>query len=97
MPLQIDATVQYALGQQKERLLFSDLEVSSPYNTYKIPGLPPGPIASPGRAALEATLAPPPGPWIYYVLSDANGAHAFATTPGEFERLLGEARRKGLI
>ena len=97
MPLQIDATVQYALGKQKERLLYTDLEVASPYNTYKIPGLPPGPIASPGRAALEATLAPPAGPWIYYVLSDASGAHAFAATSSEFERLLAEARRKGLI
>jgi UPF0755 protein len=97
MPLQIDATVQYALGKQKERLLYADLEVASPYNTYKVPGLPPGPIASPGRAALRAALDPPPAPWIYYVLSDPSGAHAFAANSADFERLKAEARRKGLI
>jgi UPF0755 protein len=97
MPLQIDATVQYALGKQKERLLLKDLEVDSPYNTYKIPGLPPGPIASPGRESLRAALDPPPSPYIYYVLSDANGKHAFAATAAEFERYKAEARSKGLL
>src|SRR5205085_11728033 len=58
MPLEIDATVQFALGKQKEVLLFSDLEIDSPYNTYKVAGLPPGPIASPGQAALVAAPAP---------------------------------------
>ncbi len=97
MPLQIDATVQYALGKQKERLLLKDLEIDHPYNTYKIAGLPPGPIASPGRESLEAALAPPPSPYIYYVLSDANGKHAFAATAAEFERYKAEARSKGLL
>ncbi|HEX2192087.1 MAG TPA: endolytic transglycosylase MltG [Acidimicrobiales bacterium] len=97
MPLQIDATVQYALGKQKERLLLKDLEVDHPYNTYKIAGLPPGPIASPGRESLEAALDPPPSPHIYYVLSDANGKHAFAATAAEFERFKAEARSKGLL
>lgn len=97
MMLQIDATVQYALGVQKERLLYSDLEVASPYNTYKVAGLPPGPIASPGRAALRAALDPPPGPWLYYVLADADGRHAFTETSAEFERLKAEAQRKGLL
>ncbi|MGH9280960.1 MAG: endolytic transglycosylase MltG, partial [Acidimicrobiales bacterium] len=63
MRLQIDATVLYALGESKDVVLFSDLEIDSPYNTYKIDGLPPGPIASPGKAALEAALRPPAGPW----------------------------------
>ena len=71
--------------------------MESPYNTYKIPGLPPGPIAGPGRAALEAALAPPPAPWIFYVLSDADGRHAFAETGAEFERLKAQAARKGLL
>ncbi len=97
MPLQIDATVQYALGKQKERLLLKDLEIDSPYNTYKIPGLPPAPIASPGRESLQAVVDPPPSPYIYYVLADANGKHAFAATPAEFERFKAEARAKGLL
>ena len=97
MPLQIDATVQYALGKQKERLLLKDLEVNSPYNTYKIPGLPPGPIASPGRKSLQAVIDPPPSPYLYYVLADANGKHAFAATAAEFEHLKAEARSKGLL
>ncbi len=97
MPLQIDATVQYALGKQKERLLLKDLEIDSPYNTYKIPGLPPAPIASPGRESLQAVVEPPPSPYLYYVLADANGKHAFAVTPAEFERFKAEARAKGLL
>lgn len=97
MPLQIDATVQFALGQQKERLLNRDLEVESPYNTYKRTGLPPGPIANPGRESLEAAMAPPDGPWIYYVLADANGKHAFTDSAAEFGRLKAEAQAKGLL
>lgn len=96
MRLQIDATVLYALGEKKDVVLFSDLEVDSPYNTYKIDGLPPGPIAAPGRKSLEAAISPTPGPWLYYVLIDENGRHAFATTNEEFARNLAEARRKGL-
>ena len=53
MPLQIDATVQYALGKAKEDLKLDDLDVDSPYNTYKNPGLPPGPIASPSRESIR--------------------------------------------
>lgn len=97
MPLQIDATVQYALGSQKQHLTDADLKVSSPYNTYANKGLPPGPIASPGRTSLQASLDPPPSPYIYYVLSDANGKHAFAATPQEFERLKADAKAKGLL
>jgi len=96
MRLQIDATVLYALGKPQDFVLFSDREIDSPYNTYQIDGLPPGPIASPGRASLEAALSPSPGTWIYYVLIEENGKHAFATTNAEFNRFLAEARRKGL-
>lgn len=96
MRLQIDATVLYALGKPQDYVLFSDREINSPYNTYKIDGLPPGPIASPGKASLEAALAPAPGTWIYYVLIEASGKHAFATTDAEFARYLAEAKRKGL-
>ena len=73
MLLQVDATLIYGLGGDKERLLNRDLESDSPYNTYRRKGLPPTPIASPGRAALQAALAPEPGPWLFYVLADQDG------------------------
>ncbi|HEV7534533.1 MAG TPA: endolytic transglycosylase MltG [Acidimicrobiia bacterium] len=97
MKLQIDATVLYALGAHKDRVLNKDLEIDSPYNTYKIDGLPPTPISAPGRASLEAMLHPASTTYLYYVLSDKNGKHAFATTSSEFEALKAEARRKGLL
>jgi UPF0755 protein len=68
MPLQIDATIQYALGKPKETLSLDDLEVDSPYNTYTNPGLPPGPIANPSRASIEAALKPARTDYLYYVL-----------------------------
>ncbi len=96
MKLQIDATVLYAIGH-KDRVLYKDLEVDSPYNTYKIDGLPPTPISAAGRASLEAMLRPAATDYLYYVLSDKNGKHAFAATSAEFEALKNEARRKGLL
>ncbi|MCL6639558.1 MAG: endolytic transglycosylase MltG [Firmicutes bacterium] len=79
MPLQIDATVQYALAGHKEKLYYKDLEVDSPYNTYKIKGLPPGPIAMPGRASLIAAVNPVQTDYLYYV-AKPDGTHAFAVT-----------------
>ncbi|MDQ6946447.1 MAG: endolytic transglycosylase MltG [Actinomycetota bacterium] len=96
MPLQIDATVQYALGVNKKSLTIADTKVNSPYNTYQIKGLPPGPIASPGRKSLAASLNPPPSTYLYYVLIDKSGKHAFATTDAEFSKLAAEATAKGL-
>ncbi|MEA2705012.1 MAG: hypothetical protein QOD63_2957 [Actinomycetota bacterium] len=100
MPLQIDATILYAIeqktGVRKDSVLNSDLKIDSPYNTYTIAGLPPGPIANPGRASLEAALAPTPGPWIYYVLADASGLHAFTDSGAEFNRLRQQCIAKGL-
>jgi UPF0755 protein len=96
-PLQIDATVQYALGASKPRLSTKDLQVASPYNTYLHSGLPPTPIASPGQASIEAAMAPANGPWLFYVLTDADGHHAFTSSPSEFARLKDEAKRKGLL
>ena len=96
MKLQIDATVLYAIGH-KERVLYKDLEVDSPYNTYRIDGLPPTPISAVGRASLEAMLRPEQTSYLYYVLADKSGKHAFATTAGEFEALKAEARKKGLL
>lgn len=79
MRLQIDATVQYALGATKPVLSYKDLEVDSPYNTYQIPGLPLGPIAMPGRASLLAAVQPAVSDYYYYV-AKPDGYHAFAKT-----------------
>jgi UPF0755 protein len=97
MKLGIDATVEYAIGMHKPSLTATDLDVDSPYNTRKYAGLPPTPIAAPGQKSLEAALNPTPGPWLYYVLIDPSGKHAFATTDTEFEQLVRQARAKGLI
>ncbi len=97
MKLQIDATVLYAIGKQTTSITKSDLNVNSPYNTYRVTGLPPGPIASPGRASLLAALSPTPGTWLYYVLADASGKHAFATTDAQFRQLEAKARAEGLL
>ena len=90
MRLQFDSTVKYAYalkGVTKTRLLYRDLDIVSPFNTYRVDGLPPAPISSPGEAALEAALEPTPGPWRYFVVIDKQGRSAFATTPEEFARL----------
>lgn len=79
MTLQIDATVQYALGQTRDKLYYRDLEIDSPYNTYKVKGLPPGPIASPGWSSLEAAVQPEKHDYLYYV-AKPDGSHAFAQT-----------------
>lgn len=89
MPLQIDAAVQYALPEQKPELTMKDLEVDSPYNTYKRTGLPPGPIGSPGKAAILAVLAAEPGDYLYYV-AKADGHHVFLKTYDEHLRAIGE-------
>ena len=96
-PLQIDATVQYALGTAKPRLSTKDLQVASPYNTYLHVGLPPTPIASPGQDSIKAAMEPANGPWLFYVLIDADGHHAFTASATEFARLKDEAKRKGLL
>ena len=98
MPLQIDATVIYALGESgtKTRVLLKDLEVDHPYNTYKIPGLPPGPISNFGRASLEAALNPADGPWLFYVVTEKDGRHSFATTGAEHQANIRKAERNGV-
>ncbi|MFO0071272.1 MAG: endolytic transglycosylase MltG, partial [Gemmatimonas sp.] len=79
MLLQADPTVQYALPQHVERVLYKDLEVDSKYNTYRYPGLPPGPIASPGEASIAAALAPADVPYLFFV-ARADGSHEFTET-----------------
>jgi UPF0755 protein len=97
MTLGIDATVLYAIGEQKEELTRTDLNVDSPYNTRRFAGLPPTPIASPGRASLEAALRPAEGPWLYYVIEDADGRHFFTESASEFEQARQRAQRAGLL
>lgn len=82
MLLQVDATVEYALGEHRERILYRDLEVDSPYNTYRVRGLPPGPIATPGKASLLAVIHPQQTDYLYYV-AKPDGSHAFARTLAE--------------
>jgi UPF0755 protein len=82
MPMQADPTVVYALvmaGSYDGNIRKGDLDVDSPYNTYKYPGLPPGPIASPGRASIAAALAPADVDYLYFV-SKNDGSHVFAET-----------------
>ena len=85
MPLQADPTVQYALGHHTERVLYRDLTVDSPYNTYLHPGLPPGPIASPGGASLRAALKPAKVPFLYFVAAP-DGHHEFRETMAGHEQ-----------
>jgi UPF0755 protein len=88
MPLQCDPTVIYALtkaGRYDGNIHHDDLSFDSPYNTYRYPGLPPGPIASPGRASLEAALHPADADYLYFV-SRNDGSHAFARTLDEHNR-----------
>ncbi|SDW65366.1 UPF0755 protein [Marininema mesophilum] len=81
MPLQVDASVQYARGKHTSRLLYKDLKVKSPYNTYKVKGLPPGPIASPGKSAMNAAIRPEKNQYLYYVTKkDGTREHYFART-----------------
>lgn len=103
MPLQADPTVQFALagpaparrpadGYWKSPLTEADLAVDSPYNTYRRAGLPPGPIASPGLAAIQAVLEPQHTDYLYFVARD-DGRHVFARTYEEHLRNVAAARR----
>lgn len=85
MPLQTDPTVLYATGKHKERVLYEDLEVDSPYNTYKNTGLPPGPIACPGTISIEAALNPDDTDFLYF-LATADGDVTFTKTLDEHNR-----------
>lgn len=97
MPLQIDATVLYALGNTKNTLTDKDKKFPNGYNTYWGVGLPDGPICMPGKKSIQAALAPTPGPWLYYVVSDAQGNHTFSVTREEHDKAAAEARAKGLF
>jgi UPF0755 protein len=80
MRLQADPTVLYALGVFAKRVTFADLRTESPYNTYRVAGLPPGPIANPGRAALEAAVSPAPDDTSLFFVAFPDGHHEFHAT-----------------
>ncbi len=95
MLLAADPTVIYAAllaGRYRGTIYQSDLQFDSPYNTYKYAGLPPGPIANPGVASLEAALHPAQSDFLYFV-SDNNGHHRFARSPAEHARNVASYRR----
>lgn len=88
MPMQADPTVVYAMmraGTYNGNIRRDDLSMDSPYNTYRHPGLPPGPIAAPGKASLDAALRPADVPYLYFV-SRNDGSHVFARTLAEHNR-----------
>jgi UPF0755 protein len=96
MPMQCDPTVIYALervGRYTGNLTRDDLRFESPYNTYRYPGLPPGPIASPGKASLEAAASPSDVPYIYFV-SRNDGSHVFSPTLEEHNKNVFEYQKK---
>lgn len=93
MRLQADPTVQFARGRHAERVLYKDLEIESPYNTYIHKGLPPGPIASPGVASLAAAAHPANVPYLYFVAS-RDGHHEFRMTLQEHTNAIRQVRAK---
>ncbi|MCR6515442.1 endolytic transglycosylase MltG [Clostridium sp. LY3-2] len=84
MPLQIDATVIYALGKHVDVVTYKDLKVDSKYNTYKNKGLPIGPISNPGKKSLEAALKPASTDYLYYILVPGTNEHKFTKSGNEF-------------
>ncbi len=84
MPLQVDATIEYTFAHHKDVITYADLASDSPYNTYKHLGLPPTPIANPGRPSLLAAFFPRASNYLYYV-SMQNGRHAFSRTLAEHD------------
>lgn len=93
MTLGIDATSRYEAEIQGRGREDIDFESDSPYNTRRVQGLPPTPIAAAGRASIEAALNPEPGAWLYYVLADEEGNHFFAETNAEFQQAKQECIR----
>jgi UPF0755 protein len=96
MPLQMDSTVLYALGQDGGTVTKADLALPSPYNSYLHAGLTPTPICFPSTAALSAMLSPPPGNWLYFVVVEPDGTEAFSTTFAEQLANEALAQKRGL-
>ncbi|MQA79863.1 MAG: endolytic transglycosylase MltG [Streptosporangiales bacterium] len=94
MRIQFDSTVLYALNKSTYHVTHDDLDVNSPYNTYRNDGLPPGPVGNPGSAAIKAALSPATGPWLYFVTTNLEtGETKFTDDPAEFKRFKEEFKR----
>ena len=91
MPLQTDTTIQYLLDAPKEDVSIKDTKIESPYNTYQIKGLPPGPIASPGMAAIEAVLYPADTDYLYFV-ADRQGHNHYSKSYAEHQQIVEQVR-----
>ena len=95
MKLQTDPTVIYALGESYDgNIRHKDLDVDSPFNTYRYKGLPPAPIAAPGRASIRAALHPEPGDALYFVATGENGRHYFSRTLAEHNNAVAKYQLK---
>ena len=95
MELKADPTIQYMIPDGPRRILYRDLEIKSPYNTYLNKGLPPTPINNPGRAAVLAVLQPAEHDYLFMVAkADGSGRHTFTKTGAEHERAVQEYRRR---
>jgi UPF0755 protein len=93
MALEMDSTLQYALKKYGERLLSSDTEVDSPYNTYRRKGLPPGPISNPGEASLRAAINPADVEYLFFVSNADGESHTFSKTLKEHNRAVAKYRK----
>lgn len=94
MRLEADPTVAYAMGGHKGRLLYADLQIDSPYNTYRHSGLPPGPICSPGEASIRAALYPDSTSRALYFVARGDGSHIFSSTLAEHNAAVRRVRRE---
>ncbi|HET7904775.1 MAG TPA: endolytic transglycosylase MltG [Candidatus Eisenbacteria bacterium] len=92
MMLQSDPTVVYALGERRNRVFYRDLDVKSPYNTYRNKGLPPGPICNPGRGAFQSVLFPLPDTTEFYFVARGDGTHIFSRTWEDHLRAIASVR-----
>lgn len=95
--LELDSTVNYALGRNRIRVSLQDTQVSSPYNTYRRAGLPPGPISNPGETAIKAALRPAAGPWLYFVKANKSGRSYFTADYEDFLRAKEQAQSSGVF
>jgi len=94
MRLEADPTVAYAMDGYRGRLLFRDLEIDSPYNTYRNMGLPPGPICSPGEASIRAAVSPADDVDALYFVARGDGSHVFSRSLREHRQAVEAARRE---
>jgi UPF0755 protein len=92
MLLQADPTIQYIIPDGPRRILYRDLSINNPYNTYMYPGLPPGPVNNPGKASILAALSPESHDFIYFV-ADGRGGHTFTRTIEEHNRAVATYRK----